>query len=156
MIRDIGTSFDVNAYPGESQISVAVETGSVAVEKKTTAGKSTVLAGAMTENQQLIYNKTTDSHLLGKIPSDRIAAWHNNQLRFDDASLGEIAIKLERWYNISVKLTGTEMPNKRYTISFDNEPVKHVLDVLAKLSGATYQINHQIIIIHPKNSQNMH
>lgn len=154
-IADIGTSFDVKAYPEDRQISVGVETGSVAVEKKLAAGKYTVLAGAMTQNQQLIYNKTNDSHTLGKIPSANIAAWHNNQLRFDNASFAEIAGQLERWYNVSVTLNGPEAQGRRYTISFDNEPVNHVLDVLTKLSGATYQINHQNIVIHLKKPKNM-
>jgi transmembrane sensor len=154
-IADIGTSFDVKAYPEEKQISVAVETGSVAVAKKADAGKATVLAGAMVQNQQLIYNKADDSHTLGKISSINIAAWHNNQLRFDNASFAEIASQLQRWYNVSVKLNGTEMQGRRYTISFDNEPVGHVLDVLTKLSGTTYQINHNTVVIHLKNAKNM-
>ncbi|SDT57444.1 FecR family protein [Mucilaginibacter mallensis] len=155
LIADIGTSFDVKAYPEDRQISVAVETGSVAVEKKTAAGKSTVLTGSMTQNQQLIYNKANDTHTLGKIPSANIASWHNNQLRFDNASFAEIASQLERWYNVSVKLSDPEVQGRRYTISFDDEPVDHVLDVLARLSGATYQINHQNIVIHLKNAKNM-
>ncbi len=156
LIADIGTSFDVKAYPEDRQISVAVETGSVAVGKKTAAGKSTVLAGSMTQNQQLIYNKANDTHTLGKIPSANIAAWHNNQLRFDNASFAEIASQLERWYNVSVKINNPDVQSsRRYTISFDNEPVNHVLDVLTKLSGATYQINHQSIVIHLKNAKNM-
>jgi len=154
-IADIGTSFDVKAYPEEKQISVAVETGSVAVAKKADAGKATVLVGAMVQNQQLIYNKADDSHTLGKISSANIAAWHNNLLRFDNASFAEIASQLERWYNVSVKLSGSEMQGRRYTISFDNEPVGHVLDVLTKLSGTTYQINHNAIVIHLKNAKNM-
>jgi len=154
-IADIGTSFDVKAYPEDKQISVAVETGSVAVEKKTAAGRSTVLAGAIVQNQQLIYNKADDTHTLGKISSANIAAWHNNQLRFDNASFAEIASQLERWYNVSVTLSGAEMQGRRYTISFDNEPINHVLDVLTKLSGATYQINHQNIVIHLKNTKKM-
>jgi transmembrane sensor len=157
LITDIGTSFNVKAYPEEKQISVAVETGSVAVKKNMAAGKSTMLADAMTQNQQLIYNKVNDTHTLGKIPSANIAAWHNNQLRFDNASFAEMAAQLKRWYNVSVKLNGPEMQGRRYTIGFDNEPVDHVLDVLTKLSGTTYQvINHHTIVIHLKNSKNMH
>lgn len=150
LIADIGTSFEVKAFPEERQISVAVETGSVAVEKNTTGRKPAVLAGVMTKNQQLIYNKANDSHTLSKIPSANIAAWHNNQLRFDNASFAEIALQLERWYNVTVKLTNNGMTERRYTISFENEPVNHVLDVLTRLSGASYQINHQTIVINLK------
>ena len=156
LIADIGTSFNVKAYPEDKQISVAVETGSVAVKKNISATKLSVLANAMIPNQQLIYNKVSDTHTLGKISSANIAAWHNNQLRFDNASFTEMAAQLERWYNVSVKLNGPEMQDRRYTINFDNEPVDHVLDVLTKLSGTTYQIiNHHTIVIHLKNSKNM-
>ena len=150
LIADIGTSFEVKAYPEEKQISVAVETGSVAVEKNLAGRKPAVLANAMIKNQQLIYNKANDSHTLNKIPTANIAAWHNNQLSFDNASLAEIALQLERWYNVTVKLSNTGMPERRYTISFNNEPIDHVLDVLTRLSGASYQINHQTIVINLK------
>jgi len=155
LIADIGTSFDVKAFPKERQIRVAVETGSVAVEKTTAGRKPAVLVGAMIKNQQLIYNKASDSHTLSKIPSANIAAWHNNQLRFDNASFAEIALQMERWYNVTVKLTNNGMAERRYTISFENEPVNHVLDVLTRLSGTSYQINHQTIVINLKNNKNM-
>jgi len=154
-ISDIGTSFNVKAYPGDKQISVAVKTGKVGVAKQTPAGKPEVFANAMTAGQQMIYDRTKNTHTLSTVPADGIAAWRNNQLRFDNASFEEIAAQLERWYNVTVKLNINEKQGRRYTISFANEPIDRVLKVLSKLSGATYEINNRNISINLKQNKNM-
>ena len=148
-ITDIGTSFDVKAYPEEKQVRVAVATGEVKVEKRTAANKAEVFAASMIRNQQLVYDEVTNTHKLSAVKSESIAAWHVNQLRFDNASFENIALQLERWYNVTVKLDNAQK-EKRYTVSFGNEPVNNVLAVLAKLSGATYQINDKTISINLK------
>lgn len=154
-ISDLGTSFDVKAYPGEERISVAVKTGKVGVAKQTPAGKTEIFANAMTPGQQMTYSRTKNTHTLSMVPADGIAMWRNNKLRFDNASFEEIAAQLERWYNVTVKLDNNEKQDKRYTISFANEPIDRVLEVLSKLSGATYKINNRNISINLKQNKNM-
>jgi transmembrane sensor len=145
-ITDIGTSFNVKAYPEEKLVKVAVKTGEVKVEKHNPNGKPEVFARAMVHNQQLTYEEAGNSHKISNIKSESIAAWHNNRLRFDNASFPEIAAQLKRWYNVDIKLNDFEK-SKRYTVSFGNEPINNVLTVLAKLSGATYQISDKTILI---------
>ena len=152
-IADIGTSFDVKSYQDDAQIQVAVESGKVSVEENNPNRKPLLFAGAMTRNQQLIYDKKGRSHTLNNIQASDISAWKENKLRFDNASFYEIALTLERWYNVSVKLSNNANNNRRYTVSFNNEPVSRVLKVLADLSGMTYQINNKAIFIHLKPSK---
>nr|WP_255496148.1 FecR family protein [Mucilaginibacter sp. FT3.2] len=151
IIADIGTSFNVKAYPADEQIKVAVESGIVSVSKSNANLKVESYAKSITKNQQFTYNKQSQRHALNTIRASDAIAWKQNQLRFDDASFEEIAGQLERWYNVSVKLNHNTGHYRRYTLSFNNEPVGNVLKVLSSLSGINYQISNNSISINLKN-----
>jgi transmembrane sensor len=150
VIADIGTSFNVKAYQDEAQIRVAVESGTVSVAENTFGNQSKMFAGAMTHNQQLIYDKKSRGLILNHIQTSEITAWRENKLRFDNASFDEIANTLQRWYGVTIKLNNNTGNFRHYTISFNNEPVSKVLEVLENLSGMTYQINNKSISINLK------
>jgi transmembrane sensor len=151
LITDLGTTFNVKAYPDEKQIRVAVESGEVKVEKSNPDGKAEVFAGAMVHNQQLTYNEQSNSHVLNQVNTSNSTAWTQNKLRFDNASFDEISHTLERWYNVTVKLDNNNVAYRHYTISFNNEPISKVLSVLSHLSGMSYEINKQSVSINLKN-----
>lgn len=151
VIQDIGTSFNVKAYPADEQIKVAVESGIVSVSKNATGPKAETYAKSIVQNQQFTYNKKSQLHALSSIKASESIAWKQNQLRFDNASFEEIASQIERWYNVRVKLDHNTGHYRRYTLSFNNEPVNNVLRVLSSLSGFNYQINNNSISINLKN-----
>ena len=151
LITDLGTSFNVKAYPDENQIRVAVESGKVKVEKNNIKGNPELFAASIIHNQQLIYDEKTNSHTLSYAKIQNLIAWHKNQLIFSNASFEEIAATLQRWYNVTVKLGNNDGERHRYTVSFNNEPINKVLNVFEKLSGITYEIKDKTIFINLKN-----
>jgi ferric-dicitrate binding protein FerR (iron transport regulator) len=154
LITDIGTSFDVKAYSEENQVKVAVETGEVSVREANPGDAAPVFPKSITRNQQLVYNKDSRQASLSRTQTSEIIAWKENKLRFDNASFSEIATALERWYGVTVMLHG-QADARRYTVSFNNEPVSNVLKVLEKLSGMNYQITNESIQINLKPNKNM-
>ncbi|SHM90829.1 FecR family protein [Mucilaginibacter sp. OK098] len=154
LITDLGTAFDVKAYPEDREIHVAVESGKVQVGKNKPNGQFELYAAAITRNQQLVYNERDNSHAISPVKTSDVIAWQQNKLSFDNASFGEIAPLLERWYNVSVKLNGRSAC-RRYTVSFNNEPVDHVLNVMTRLAGITYSIKDKVVVINLKNCRNM-
>jgi transmembrane sensor len=154
LITDLGTAFDVKAYPEDREIHVAVESGKVQVGKNKPNGQFELYAAAITRNQQLVYNEQGNSHAVSQVKTSDVIAWQQNKLSFDNASFEEIAPLLERWYNVSVKLSGYSAC-RRYTVSFNNEPVDHVLSVMSRLAGITYSIKNRVVLINLKNCKNM-
>ena len=150
LITDLGTAFDVKAYPKDKLVKVAVQSGSVKVEQNIPGKTPQTFASAITRNQQLTNDELSGSHTLSAVQTSNLSAWQRNQLRFDNASVEDIATVLERWYNVSVKFTNYHKC-RRYTVSFNNEPVSKVLRVLSGLTGMGYQINNQTITINLKN-----
>jgi len=151
VIADIGTSFNVKAYPDESQIKVAVESGEVCIEKTDAGNKLKTIARSLVHNQQLTYNNQSQEHMLNYVQASDISSWKQNKLRFDNASFSDIARTLERWYNVKLVLKNDNPHLRHYTVSFNNEPVDKVLYVLERLSGMNYRINNKNIVVNLNN-----
>jgi len=153
VVTDIGTSFDVKSYADDRRIKVTVETGIVRIDKQSNnTGKPETFAKALTADQQFVYNKQDGQYSLGCLQAGSATAWHNNRLVFENAPFNEIARTLQRWYNVSVTLQNSTANTRHYTVSFNNEPVGEVLEVLKQLSGMHYQINHNKITINLKTA----
>jgi len=144
----LGTSFDINAYPEDDQLKVTVATGKVKVEGTGRDGTKQLLAKDLVHNQALVYHKIKDTHRIKISNADSISSWRSNHLIFDNASYPEIARTLSRWYGMDVEL-GKPANARRFTLSFYNEPVDRVLNVLSDLTGMTYTLQGKKVIINP-------
>jgi ferric-dicitrate binding protein FerR (iron transport regulator) len=147
LITDLGTAFNVKAYPEDGRVQVAVESGEVKVEKNNPNGSAVLFAGSVKGNHQFTYDKLSNHYSVNDIQPGDMLGWRQNKLRFDNASFNEIARTLERWYNIKINLNGTNSHCRLYTVAFNNEPVDKVLNVLGNLSGANYQIHNKIVTL---------
>lgn len=145
----LGTSFDINAYPEDDHVKVTVATGKVKVEGTDSAGHPHIFAKSLIHNQALVYNKIRDTHTIKLSNADSISSWRSNHLIFDNASYPEIARTLSRWYGMDVEIGRSAGNAKRYTLSFHNEPVDKVLNVLSNLTGMTYTLEGKKVIINP-------
>ena len=148
--RVVGTSFNINAYADENFISVAVATGRVQVEKEDAKGK-TVIGRDLTHNHLLVYDLKEDTYRQTLADVDVLCAWKTNKLVFNQASITQIARILERAYDVPVVLTGKPHKPGLYTATFDNCSLEKLLPLLADLSGITYELKKQQLIINIQN-----
>jgi transmembrane sensor len=148
--RVVGTSFNINAYAEENNISVAVATGKVQVEKED-LGRKTLIGRNLTHNHLLVYDLKKDTYRQTLADADMLSAWKTNKLVFNKASITQIARTLERTYNISVVLTGKPRKPGLYTVTFDNYTLEKLLPLLANLSGISYEIKNQQLTMNIQN-----
>jgi transmembrane sensor len=148
--RDIGTSFDIKAYPDDKNTMVAVLSGRVGIDVKTANG-SKLLVSAINEDQMLEYDQRNSRHDIKHVNASHIAAWKTNELYFDAVTISDMARVLERNYNIKILVKGSEHNSCLYTAKFTNEPIGKVLNIVADLSGSTWEITKNQITINVKN-----
>lgn len=148
--RVVGTSFDIDAYPDENSITVAVNTGKVQVEKEEATGNK-LIGRDLTHNHLLIYNLKTDTYRHIQADADLLNAWRTNKLVFNQASITHIAHVLERSYNIHIVVTGKPQGVNLYTVIFDNYSLDKLLPLLSELSGVTYELKNNQLILNTQN-----
>lgn len=135
-VKVLGTRFDVSAYPDAEETIVTLNKGSISI--KTIDDRDFVL----TPNEQLVYNHKTREISIQNLDAniaDDVADWITGKLRFDNETLENIALTLERRFDIKVKIHSGIDTNRRYTVAIneaDNLP--EVIDVFNYLDNSLF------------------
>lgn len=138
-IRVLGTKFNVEAYDDNSSVSVALVEGSV--ELLDNSGKYAITPMTLEPNQVATLdavNQTltkTDAADLNKY-----TAWINGRIVFFGDPIQTVVKKLSKWYNVDIIISDKRLENYRFTGTFINESVEHVLNVLSMTSQMTYVV----------------
>lgn len=169
-IKVLGTAFNVRSYADEKNTETSLVRGSVEVtlrnhpEKKFTLKPNDKLiinneqAGPITTVKKDIERTTSKQIVLtwGKInyPSkaDTVATeamWTRNKLAFDKESLEEIALKIERWYDVKVVIADEEMRKTEFSIIIEDESLQQVMEALRVAGKFHYSINKKEVTIRP-------
>lgn len=129
-VKVLGTSFNVNAYPGAESVEVTVETGIVQVlccEGEEPDNGINLLLNAG-ERGTL---KNTNRKLEKTINSDpNYLAWKTHNLVFEKTPLKEVALTLEKVYHTRIELKDAELENLLLTAQFENKTAEFILDVI--------------------------
>ncbi len=142
----LGTSFNIQAFRGK-QISVTVASGKVevAAESDSALPGGKVKRVVLNPMQQAVFKDeeltTTDVDLT------KFLAWKNNTLRFDDASIADVATELERWYNVDIEFENDKILNCRINGQFKDQSLVSVLKSIQYMYNINYRNSTQNQII---------
>ncbi|MGN6419184.1 MAG: FecR domain-containing protein [Pseudobacter sp.] len=116
-IEVLGTSFNINAYDNEEQLSTTLFSGSVRMANNAThiANTATVVLKPGQQGRMNNHGSTaaTGISVSSDIDTDKIIAWKNGFFNFGKASLREVMRQLERWYDIEV-VYEKDVPNPQF------------------------------------------
>ncbi|MDD2953244.1 MAG: DUF4974 domain-containing protein [Parabacteroides sp.] len=129
-IKVLGTKFNVDAYPGTGKIATVLEQGSVRVYKTEDSSRSVL----MSRDEQLTYDISDDSFIKMPINASEVSAWTYGELYFKDQTLLDILPKIERRYNVRIKLSPEIESEDQFSIKFrENETIEDVMRILTLL-----------------------
>lgn len=171
-IRVLGTVFNVKAYPENNTIETTLLEGALEIinnsSLKIFKGEKKVLlkphqkAIFVKDENKLTFDEKEEVKLKSyktEIPEikiqekanvDLIVAWKDNRLIFDNERFEDIAIKLQRWFNVVIEIKSEELKNERFTGKFENETIEQVLNALRLAEPFDYKMNKNQIIIYRK------
>ena len=138
----MGTSFDINTK-GEEETEIIVKSGKVAFSKKDQKDNQVVM---LTVNDRAVLNPDKNIET-NQVDAQKLTAWKDNRLVFEDKSLNEIIEVLEPWYDVRISVENQKLLNESFNLSLDNPPLKGVLDRLAFMAGFDYKIDGKKVII---------
>jgi ferric-dicitrate binding protein FerR (iron transport regulator) len=123
---DLGTAFEVRAYPSEA-IRVVVTEGSVEVRRE--QGNAEPVAVLQAGDVARVGTGTAD--VLRQQDVDRLLGWMRGELSFNDAPLSEVARELERWFNVDCRIENQDISDLHLTVSFRiGESLEEILNVV--------------------------
>lgn len=138
----VGTSFNIQAYKNEPQISVALISGKVMVDDLATKNSLTLDPG-----QGVVLEKETGKITSNEIDIAQTLFWKNRTIYFENTDFPEAIQYLERWFGVTITLNN--YPRQLLTCSgkFENESLENVLKVLGFALNFEYEINKEKVNI---------
>ena len=146
-VRVLGTSFNVMAYEGAKEVSVAVKTGKVSVVKSKPEDKPDEVI--LTPNQEVIYNTAQElfSKKLAAEPKIILEQPTLFETQYDGAPVIKILDVLEENYGIDIRYDEEALSNCVLTTSMAEEGLYERIEIICKAIGAQFEINDTDIVI---------
>ena len=169
-VKVLGTSFNVKNYPGDRNAVTTVVKGLVSVESKKEKSESVLL----NPNENLVLNtlsipeevqntkvvekenniepKRIHPIVNKKVNVEAITSWKDQMLVFSDEPLEEVALKMERWYNVKIYILDQDLKKERYRGKFvNNETIYQVFEAIKFTTPIRYKSkNNEFFIDKPK------
>lgn len=138
-IEVTGTEFIASNYPHEhlSEI-VLVEGGISLFQGDFTQSKKTITR--MIPGQRAILKAGDNRLITSTVDVQKYRAWKEGILMFRDDPMPEVVLRLNRWFNVDIKLTGPELKDYVYTATFEDESLSQVLELLKISAPIDYSI----------------
>lgn len=166
-IKAYGTAFNVKSYPEEGTIETTLIEGSIGVTRTTFENKKNDEV-MLEPNQRVVYyrktkkveTKLTESieaetpatsptkrneqkltYLISKgIETKEFTSWKDGTLFITSESLHELAVKLERKYDVKIHFESEELKKLKFTGSLENETVEQVIHAIGIAANIQYEI----------------
>lgn len=131
-VTAIGTKFNVKAYGEDSTIVTTLVEGKVMTES---TGQSMMLA----PNQEAVYDKASGLISKADLQDETHAVpWMQNCILLSDHSLAEIAVVLERMYNVNVVFEDDRVKKYSFTGLIRNNSLSNILELISGTSPVKY------------------
>lgn len=148
--RDIGTAFNIKAYPNQKNIYVTVSRGAVEVRDDHQH------VAELMPNQQALFVKKSQQLVQKAVKAPEIKSWTAGAIVFDGETFEDIAVALNRRFNVNIHFANEQLRNCTFIASFDdNVSLRSVIDMLCRINNSKYTISddHTDIMVTGKGCQ---
>jgi ferric-dicitrate binding protein FerR (iron transport regulator) len=154
-----GTIFNVKAYPGEEMTEATLIEGSIGIKLNDhRSGRKKEIF--LKPNEQLVYSKSGKGNGKGRllivknIQTDLYTAWVDDNIQVRSKTLKELAVQLERKYNVNIYIMDKELEQKRFTGLLKNETIEQILQILKLSAHIDYKIDNRDIWLYQEKKLN--
>jgi transmembrane sensor len=165
-IRAYGTAFNVKAYPDEKLITTTLEEGKIKIfgkgidialkPKQNISYERRVFTPEVTETTSISKRvdisqteKGIQPHVatLSNINTKLYTSWKDDRWIIESEGLSNIAVLLERKFNVSVHVESEELLKYKFRGTFTNETLEQILNVFRFTAPIKYTIEKGIVTI---------
>ena len=123
-VEVLGTSFNMEAFPGDSILSTTLLEGKVRFVSD---------AGSvqMSPGEKLVYNNKTSKAKLTKTNGEAETAWKYGKIIFDNTPFNEVLRMLSKRFNVDFLVKNEKYRKDSFTGTFSTQRLEQVLDVFS-------------------------
>ena len=173
-VMALGTTFNVKAYSDDKTIETTLVEGSIKIEEISDKSNAEIIV--LKPNQKLTFYKE-DSKMVdetagpkGKIENDiqplqvqksivlprlvsenvnvePVISWKENRWIFENQSLSQIAVELERKFDVQIHFESERLKTFRFTGIIIAEPIEQVLEVMSISAPINYKLKGRVVTL---------
>lgn len=129
-VEVLGTSFNVSAYNDETRVDVVLEEGKVKLNQL-----NGTEIGLLKPGEQASLDTKSHQLSISEVNTKLYTNWKDGRLEFKGEALGEVALKLERWYNVSIQIEDPALADYRISGTvLRNKPVQQIIQAFEFLA----------------------
>ncbi|MFA5814858.1 MAG: FecR family protein [Bacteroidales bacterium] len=164
-VKVYGTSFNIKAFPNENTIETTLIEGKLSITSTVQKGKEPqeiflkpnekciIIRDAKnvevtTSDQSLPEQKPDMKHFQStqvkdfvvqkNINTEEEKLWKDGKLVFRDRPFGELAVDLERWFDVKIHFKDERIKNYKFTGVFEKETINQAMEALKLSSQKSY------------------
>ena len=133
MIKVLGTSFNVSAYPDEKYVEVVLQNGRVEFSDQSLAERIILNPS---ERLVLMDNKLA----LNTVDPSKYKGWTDGKLIFRGDDMAEVANRIERWYDVKIEIADKDLLQFSFRATFVDDSLEDVLKLISMTSPIDYKV----------------
>ncbi|TKG89588.1 DUF4974 domain-containing protein [Puteibacter caeruleilacunae] len=146
-IEVLGTEFNLKAYPYEPYISTTLVEGSVQINS---GSQKTV----MKPSQKAVFSRADQKMNLYELEDMTLETlWKEGRLVFRNESLGDLELKLERWFDVDIEFADDEVKKRRFTGVLNRESILETVTYFGYSEYVGYRIEDNKITFYSKKRE---
>jgi len=151
-VKVLGTVFDLSAYSDDSIVNTVLVRGSVELIYK----RSSLFGPTkekMTPGMLAVYDLADESLVQENVDTKNFTSWREGYLVMEKKSLGSIAKKLSRYYNVSIEIESPELAEQTFSGYLDlRNSAAQVLSLISEMMDIELEQTDRLIKIRKKQS----
>lgn len=142
----VGTSFNINSFPEQDEISVSLVSGKVSVFPKSDFQDN---AGEviLTEGEKVTIDKISSETVKSSFDAAVEVGWKDGLLVFEGDDYKQVMAKLERWFGVAFIANNKPLGHWEIKGRFDNLSLEEVLDNLKYTNKIDYRIDNKTVYL---------
>jgi ferric-dicitrate binding protein FerR (iron transport regulator) len=143
-VEALGTSFNIKAYKEDTEIITTLFSGSVqtSIQENTLRLMPEEYASFNRENGQFSVSHSDNV--------DYALMWRDNELAFERRTMEEIAVLLNRMYNVEIVFQSEKIKNYRFSGVIKNNSLDNVIELISLTAPIIYQSSGDTITLNEK------
>ena len=134
-----GTKFNVYHYPEELEHAVTLVEGRVTVEQE--ENEFVIKPG-----EQLLSNNAEIKIL--KVDANKYTSWKDGVFEFNDMTLKDISLRLQKWYNVRFDFEDVLISEERFTgMVKKSSKIEYFVSVLQKTTNLKFEKKENIVFV---------
>lgn len=137
VVRDLGTRFNVRAYPNDEVTETTLIEGSAEI----LSGNNLKRICELKPGELAVYDKARKRMSIQEIDPSTIVAWMDGKFVFRNEKLADICDELEKWYGVRFRFADDVIKDYRYTANIKRTTsISYVLKMLNITTHLHYSI----------------